>query len=112
MSNTTAAPRTNFSHKACDHDSTPAARKACRKARKGDNVPTEIEVLTAALPANLLEGFSAKMIDAARTALDATGHEATDSNIAALIQASRVGKMSISKMTSKAIARHLVTFAA
>ncbi len=94
--------RKNFSHKACDHASTPAARKACRKARKGD-APTEIEVLTAEV--NWLDGISAKQIEDATAQLKYASLEVTDQNIALVVKAARRGKVAIRKILPRNIIR-------
>ena len=107
-----------FSHKACAHDSTPAARRVCRKAMKKDHslsvYPSALELLVADVQAQAAfktvpdVKMSAKQrLDAGMRLWELTDEEQATLNpdvaTAAVVTLARKNKTSISKLSAASI---------
>lgn len=95
-----------FSHKACNHASTPAARRVCRKAMKKDHslavLPTALENLVAEIQAEQAN-VSTKQRLAAVERFEALDLNYTEADIEAVVNLARKQKTSIAKLTFASI---------
>lgn len=95
-----------FSHKACNHATTPAARRVCRKAMKKDHslavLPTALENLVAEIQAEQAK-VSPKQRLAAVERLEAIAPRYTEGDIEAVVNLSRKQKTSIAKLPTASI---------